>query len=235
MVGVAQECFQEVVDALNRYYRTFCNMSRRPFHPLPWKARVMTYRELYGTVKQEIPNLDDLMAKKMEQLMARDDIDTRVRTTKLVEYLHDLWSDKDPIVIVYLTPPYYPHVYVEGKSKKDKALLSAVDKAVSTTETDYKLVYKKFFPYISDLSYGAAPKDPEIIKALKRNTPGFGTFYDLPLEEMQALDLPVLDIGSFGKDAHKFTERIEKHYTFEVAPELVYKTVMYLLQDESED
>ena len=150
----------------------------------------------------------------------------------LVEYVHGLWSDKDPIVIVYLTPPYYPHVYVEGKSEKDKALLAAVDKAVTSTQTDYKLVYKKFFPYISDLSYGAAPKDPEIIRALKRNTPGFGIFYDLPLKEMQALDLPVLDIGPFGKDAHKFTERIEKHYTFEVAPELVYKTVMNLLHDD---
>lgn len=233
MVGVAQECFQQVIDTLNQHYRTFCNMSRRPYVRLPWKARVMTYQELYTAVKAELGSaLDEMVREKSEALLARQDIDTRVRANMLVEYVHGLWSDKDPIVIVYLTPPYYPHVYVEGKSEKDKALLAAVDKAVTSTQTDYKLVYKKFFPYISDLSYGAAPKDPEIIRALKRNTPGFGIFYDLPLKEMQALDLPVLDIGPFGKDAHKFTERIEKHYTFEVAPELVYKTVMNLLHDD---
>lgn len=47
---------------------------------------------------------------------------------------------------------------------------------------------------------------------------------------MQKLDLPVLDIGSFGKDAHKFTERIEKEYSFKIAPILVYKTIMNLLK-----
>ena len=111
-----------------------------------------------------------------------------------------------------------------------QALLDAVADAVDTTNTDYKLVYKKFFPYISDLSYGAAPREDGIIEAFMENMPGYGTVYNLPMKEMQRLNLPVLDIGSFGKDAHKFTERIEKKYTFEVAPELVYKTVMNLLK-----
>lgn len=235
MVEVAHECFQQVIDTLNQRYRTFCNMAGRPYARLPWRARVMTYQELYTTVKAEMGDaLDQMVQEKSEALLARQDIDTRIRANLLVEYVHGLWSDKDPVIIVYLTPPYYPHVYVEGKREKDRALLSAVEQAVSSTKTPYKLVYKKFFPYISDLSYGAAPKDSEIIHALRRNTPGFGIFYDLPLKEMQELDLPVLDIGPFGKDAHKFTERIEKHYTFEVAPELVYKTVMNLLQDSEE-
>ena len=108
-------------------------------------------------------------------------------------------------------------------------MLEAVKDAVNTTETDYNLVYKKFYPYISDLSYGAAPKETKIISALKNNMPGYGINYELPLEEMQRLGLPVLNIGPFGKDAHKFTERIEKRYSFEVAPVLVYKTIINLL------
>ena len=59
--------------------------------------------------------------------------------------------------------------------------------------------------------------------------PGFGTKYRLPLEEMQKLDLPVVDIGPFGKDAHKFTERLHKDYSFRVVPELVLRTIMELL------
>ena len=232
MVDVAEECFFQVLDTLNQYYRTFCNMCRRPFERLPWKARVMTYQQLYAAVQQEVPLLPELIAQKTRELLARQDIDTRVRTTMLVEYVHGLWSDKDPIVLVYLTPPYYPHVHVSGESEKERLLLRAVEEAVNSTRTDYKVSYKKFFPYISDLSYGAAPQDPEIIRALKRNTPGFGAFYDLPLKEMQALNLPVVNIGPFGKDAHKFTERIEKNYTFQVAPELVHKTVLNLLREE---
>jgi len=67
-------------------------------------------------------------------------------------------------------------------------------------------------------------KIQKLLKTLKIICLDLEQKYDLPLEDMQKLDLPVLDIGAFGKDAHRFTERIEKKYSFEVAPVLVYKT-----------
>lgn len=224
------EAFENVIRNLNTEYKKFSKLSGREYKELPWKARVLTYTELYDKIKGEIGDkIDDVMKDFENKMLEDSSIDQRDFSLKMVEKLHGLWSDKDPVVIIYFTPPYYPHIYIEGKEEKEKALLNAVKNAVDTTECEYKLVYKKFFPYISDLSYGACPKDPEIISALKNNMPGFGSKYYLPLEDMQKLDLPVLDIGSFGKDAHKFTERIEKKYSFEVAPELVYKTIMNLL------
>lgn len=232
MKDAGKEAFQLTIDSLNTQYERFCKLAKREFKKLPWEARVISYEELYNTVKLEIGNkIDEEISKISEEMLKDESIDQRDFSLKLVEFVHSLWTDREPVVIVYFTPPYYPHIYVEGKDPKEKALLDAVSDAVNTTETDYKLVYKKFFPYISDLSYGAAPKDPKIISALKDNMPGFGTKYNLPLEDMQKLDLPVLDIGAFGKDAHKFTERIEKRYSFEVAPILVYKTIMNLLKD----
>jgi len=141
-----------------------------------------------------------------------------------------MWSDKNPVVIVYFSQPYYPHVYVEGKRPKEKALLEAVETAVKDTKSDYKLGFKKFFPYISDLSYGAVPEEEGVVETFQENMPGYGITYDLPFEAIRALNLPVLDIGAFGKDAHKFTERIEKKYTFNVAPELLYRTIKNLLK-----
>lgn len=232
MKDAATEAFQSSIDNLNIQYERFCKLAKRNHNKLPWEARVLTYEELYENVKLEMGNeLNEKISNLTEEMLKDESIDQRDFSLKLVELVHNLWSDREPVVIVYFTPPYYPHIYVEGKEPKEKALLDAVADAVNTTESDYKLVYKKFFPYISDLSYGAAPKDPKIIAALKDNMPGFGTKYNLPLEDMQKLDLPVLDIGAFGKDAHKFTERIEKKYSFEVAPILVYKTIMNLLKD----
>ena len=231
MVNAGQECFQNVVDMLNERYETFCEMAHRPFHKLPWVARTMTYHQLCEVVKAEVgEEFDAKVQAYAEELMKDETIDARDRNTHLVEYVHGMWSDKNPVLIVYFSQPYYPHIYIKGDEPKEKALLDAVADAVDTTKTDYKLVYKKFFPYISDLSYGAAPREDGIIEAFMENMPGYGTVYNLPMKEMQRLNLPVLDIGSFGKDAHKFTERIEKKYTFEVAPELVYKTVMNLLK-----
>lgn len=232
MKGAAHEAFETAIDSLNVQYKNFCGLAGREHEALPWKARTITYEELLTQVKKEMPDVSKLMAAHNEHLMKDENLDTRAFALKMVEKLHSLWSDREPVVVVYFSPPYYPHIYVEGSAQKEKNLIDAVAHAVDTTKTDYNLVYKKFFPYISDLSYGAAPKDPKIIAALKDNMPGFGSKYHLPLEAMQKLDLPVLDIGSFGKDAHKFTERIEKNYSFNVAPELVYKTIMKLLENK---
>lgn len=231
MKNAAQEAFEGVVKDLNEKYKTFCGLtSNREYKELPWKARVLSYTELVEAVRAENPAVDSILADYNAELLKDESLDNRMFSQKMVEKTQSLWKDQDPVVVVYFSPPYYPHIYIDGTNAKDKALIEAVENAVNTTETDYKLVYKKFFPYISDLSYGAAPKDPAIIAALKNNMPGFGTKYDLPLEDMQKLSLPVLDIGPFGHDAHKFTERLEKNYSFTVAPELVYKTVMNLLK-----
>ncbi|MGL5440219.1 MAG: M20/M25/M40 family metallo-hydrolase [Filifactoraceae bacterium] len=231
MTNAAQEAFEKTIVNLDEQYRRFCELSEREYKKLPWKARTISYEKLIHMVKDEIG--EDAYNKEMsvysELLLADKSLDTRAFALKMVEKVHSLWSDRNPIVVVYFSPPYYPHIYVEGKEDRERKLLEAVADAVNTTKTEYKLVYKKFFPYISDLSYGAAPKDPRIIAALKDNMPGFGSKYTLPIEDMQELDLPVLDIGCFGKDAHKFTERIEKNYSFNVAPELVYKTIINLL------
>ena len=232
MKNAGIEAFQSTIDSLNIEYERFCILTEREYKRLPWESRVLTYEELYELVKSEIgTELDKEIDRLTEEMLKDESINQRDFSLKMVEAVHNLWSDREPVVIVYFTPPYYPHIYVEGTAPKEKALLDAVADAVNTTKCDYNLVYKKFFPYISDLSYGSAPKDPKIVAALKDNMPGFGTKYKLPLEDMQKLDLPVLDIGAFGKDAHKFTERIEKRYSFEVAPVLVYKTIMNLLNN----
>ena len=230
MKRAALEAFQSSIDDLNIEYERFCKLASRDYKKLPWKARVISYKELYEAVKSELGNdLDYILDNITEEMLKDESLDQIQFSLKIVEEVYKLWSDREPVVVVYFTPPYYPHIYVEGKTAKEKALLDAVKDAVDTTDIDYKLVYKKFFPYISDLSYGAAPKDDKIISSLKDNMPASGTKYKLPLKDMQKLDLPVLDIGPFGKDAHKFTERIEKKYSFELAPHLLYKTIMNLL------
>ncbi|MCR1821906.1 M20/M25/M40 family metallo-hydrolase [Terrisporobacter muris] len=232
MKNAANEAFKNVIDSLNNQYKRYTELTNREYKKLPFEPRVLTYTQLYENVIKELGQKAKNHMEKFEQEMLKDNsIDQRDFSLKMVEELHRLWSDKDPVVIVYFTPPYYPHIYIEGKNKKETDLLDAVRDAVDDTKTKYNIVYKKFFPYISDLSYGSAPQDVEIINALKNNMPGFGSKYNLPLEDMQKLDLPVLDIGSFGKDAHKFTERIEKEYSFEVAPMLVYKTINNLLKN----
>lgn len=233
MVNAARESFQSVVDTLNERYKGYCGLIGREYKPQPWKARTMTYQQMYEAVREEKGEaLDKEVGKLLEELKKDNTIDQRDKSLKVVDFVHEQWSDKDPVVVVYFTPPYYPHVFVDGANPKDKKLIDAVKIAVEETEPGcgYSLKARKFLPCISDLSYGAAPKDPDAVAKLKVNTPGYGAIYELPLEEMAELDLPVTDIGTFGKDAHKYTERVDVKASYEVAPSLFVKTVENLLK-----
>lgn len=236
MKAAAQEEFQKVVDTLNERYKVFCEMYNREFRPQPWVARTMTYRELKEAVLKEVPDLDAKIDEKIAELRADTTIDVREKSYRLVDFVHGLWSDRNPVIIVYFTPPYYPHIAVKDDDPRDRVLIDAVRAAIETVkadpEFDYPLIEKRFLPCISDLSYASAPTDPEVLEDYEKNTPGYGEegIYYLPLDLMQQLDLPVTDIGTVGKDAHKFTERIDPRFTFEYTPELIYQTIMNILQ-----
>ncbi len=233
LINSADEAFASVIEDLNKQYKIFCQKSNYPIKELPWKSRVISYQTLYNKVKEEIGvELDQKIEKLANELIEREELDDRDISLKIVEEVHKLWSDKEPVIIVYYAPPYYPHIFVEGQNKKEKNLLDSVNKAVDEVDCEYRLVSRKFYPYISDLSFVSAPKDDGVINTLKENMPALGKSYDLPLKEMQQLSLPVVNIGPFGKDAHQFTERLQKEYSFQVAPKLVYKTIFNLLEND---
>ncbi|HEY8363315.1 MAG TPA: M20/M25/M40 family metallo-hydrolase [Tissierellaceae bacterium] len=227
----ATSAFQKVIDNLNIEYEKYCKLNNFPYKKLPWKARVISFAELLEKVKGERgKELDEMLNKLNNELLKDESIDERLYALKIVEAVHNLWSDKNPVVIAYFSPPYYPHNYVKGETELEKRLLNAVNKAIECTNTKYNILMKKFYPYISDLSYGSAPREKSAIESLKNNMPGFGIKYNLPLEDMQELNLPVVNIGPYGKDAHKFTERLEEDYSFNVVPKLVFKTIEELLK-----
>ncbi|SHD76187.1 M20/M25/M40 family metallo-hydrolase [Schnuerera ultunensis] len=231
VIDGATLAFQKVVDNLNTEYRKYCQANGFPYEKLPWEPRVMAYEELYEKVKEEKgQEVDRMMDELSNNLLEDPNIDERLLALKMVETLHNMWSDKNPVVIVYFSPPYYPHIYVKGESPLEKKLLNVVTEVIEGMDSDYDIEMKKFYPYISDLSYAAAPREENAVDSLKNNMPGFGIKYNLPIEEMQKLNLPVVNIGPFGKDAHKFTERLEKDYSFNIAPKLIYETIINLLR-----
>lgn len=231
IIDGVSSAFQKVVDTLNEEHQKYCEYNHFPCDKLPWEARVLTYEELYRRVKDERgPEVDRVLQELSERVIDDPKVDERIFALELVETLHNMWSDKDPVVVVYFSPPYYPHIYVKDETPLEKNLLNALDRLIKESKSDYQIVIRKFYPYISDLSYAAAPREENAIASLRNNMPGFGVKYRLPIEEMQKLDLPVVNIGPFGKDAHKFTERLEKDYSFNVVPGLVYKTILNLLE-----
>lgn len=46
-----------------------------------------------------------------------------------------------------------------------------------------------------------------------------------PYDKIKALNIPVVNIGTYGKDGHTYVERLEKTYSFKEMPKLVDETI----------
>lgn len=230
LVQVSEEAFDEVIQKLNREYLSFTKKMSLPHKMLPWKTAVYTYDEVYDKVLKSEPHLPRILDEEAKRLMANGVTDEREISLNLVKTLHTLWGEKDPMILIYFSPPYYPHMAVTGKTPEEKKLLKVLE-SLAVERPVHPIVARKFYPYISDLSYFSLPEEASV-ESLKRNMPGFGTSYILPLDEIRELDLPVTNIGPYGFDAHQFTERIEMDYSFYTLPDLVLQTVLSMVKKD---
>jgi arginine deiminase len=132
-----------------------------------------------------------------------------------------------PAIIVFYSPPYYPH-----SQPVDGALVAAI-RAVLGDETlnpDGAIQLRGFYPYIADISY--LRLDPTVeadLPALIQNMPLYGRGYALDFAGMRALNCPVVNIGPWGKDAHGLYERVHMPYSFRIVPQFIYATIAQTL------
>ncbi len=88
-----------------------------------------------------------------------------------------------------------------------------------------------YFAGICDLSYVGMQYPMESLTDLVDNMPLWERGYTLPLQELKRLDVPVLNLGPIGRDAHKWTERLDTEFAFETLPALLVRAVHLLLED----
>ncbi|MBP2658825.1 MAG: rocB [Firmicutes bacterium] len=228
----AEQSFENVIKRLNEEYEKYCKLCNVPFQKLPWQSQVLTYEELYQNVKAELGDEIDQIITDLTIKLKEKGVDDRAFSLAIVQEVHKNYSNQNAKIIVYLAPPYYPHISVQGYDEKEKRLLDAVGQAVDEVKEqyDYKILMKKFYPYISDLSYCSISKDEESINKLVDNMPAWPHQYNLPVKSIQSISMPVVNIGPFGKDAHKLSERLCTSYSLDAMPQILYKTFMNLLK-----
>jgi len=152
-------------------------------------------------------------------------VDSRRRSLALVGLAWKFSGLVGPAVVLYLAPPYYPHL-----APADSPLLDAVREVVARHQGE-ELLIETFFPLLSDMSYLRLEAGVNVA-ALTSNMPvwdgGDGSGYSVPLDLIRELDIPVVNIGPLGFAAHRPGERVHRHHAFEVVPRLILETVAAL-------
>ncbi len=84
---------------------------------------------------------------------------------------------------------------------------------------------------ISDLSYCGFIGDLEDVKAIKDNSPGWDDVYKIPFDQIRKFNMDVVNIGPWGKDLHKTTERVYGPDVFERIPTIIIDLVRDLFKN----
>ncbi|RKJ30240.1 hypothetical protein D7X33_41715 [Butyricicoccus sp. 1XD8-22] len=93
---------------------------------------------------------------------------------------------------------------------------------------------KEYFTGLSDVSYFSMRNAEEYDRIFGKNMPLWKKNYDLPLFEIESLNVPTVNIGPYGKDAHKSTERLHRSYFENDAPKLL-RLALEVYSKEEED
>ena len=88
-------------------------------------------------------------------------------------------------------------------------------------EYEKELSISEVFEGITDLSYLGFQGEKDELVPLMDNIPGWGSIYGLPVDELLELDIPVMNLGPIGRDAHKNTERVQLSYGLDILPRLI--------------
>ena len=104
----------------------------------------------------------------------------------------------------------------------------------SAGELGIPLKANRFFDGISDLSYCSIQDAGEVIREFKPNMPLWGHSYSIPVEEIKRLDVPGIILGPWGRDLHKYTERLNKSFFLDAAPKILEFFVGSLLGTDAD-
>lgn len=222
--GQAEVAFESALAQYTERYRSFCQKHGYPIERLPWKTRVFTYEEMDNM-------LTDLhgeaytshMAAFKYDLMYDENLDGRMYAARVIEEAWKWMEDKRPAIFVFYTTLYSPRVKISDETEDERILADALKQGVEHVQKSYgnPITIKHYFPYISDMSFVAMSDSMADIDAYKRNNPAWGTKLYVAYEDVKDLNIPVINIGPYGLDAHKKYERAEIPYSMEVVPNLI--------------
>ena len=221
--GVAFNALKQVQEFTNDQYRQYCRMTGMEYGALDYPLNVYTYEQLYADASEKYGDGLDKLIEQLALAGIQKDTDRREITREIVETLIDVVGINTPTVIVFIAPPYCPRNTLKDSVPEEKWLRDDVADFLEEqgAKSGCKLELKQFFPVLTDSSYLKIDDDQSSVECLKNNFPAFETIYPVPLNTAKRLNIPAFNFGCLGKDAHKWTERVNIPYAFGVLPVII--------------
>lgn len=232
---ICEDAFGSVIERMNRNYVEFRKKGNKLEDKLPWETNVKLFSEIYENALEHSGEkfLEDFnnTIENLKLKIREGKINIPESTFVLIEKTLEYVDDKKPVVVIAISPPFYPHVANIDFKNISKDILCLSKEINKFTKEQWNESYEKknYFMGISDLSYVALNDSDEVIPYVGPNMPHWERMYSVPFEEMSQLSIPIINIGPWGKDLHKFTERVYKVDLLERTPKILKHVIDYLL------
>lgn len=234
---ICRDAFLHVVDEMNANYTQFLAATKQPCKRLPWEVKVVDFSQLCQEARR---NHGQAFEKGYEEKLVslkkklnQEEMSLLDCNFALVDYVYNYVDDLSPQVVFGLLPPYYPNVsnlFLEGLPPQVKNIGQLLgDYTQEAFGQEY--VTESFYTGISDLSYTSISRSQEILQALEASMPLFGTLYHIPASAIEKISMPCVNIGPWGKDFHKLTERVHKEDLYERTPRIIQYAITKVLAD----
>ncbi len=227
--GAAEEVLEETKKKIAEQAEYFCRVSMYPYKEPENNPLVLTFQELMDAAVEKTFSREEY--ERILNKAISENIDKREIPIDMIRYLLSAAGIYQPAVVLYFAAPYCPHNTMQ---EQEMELFHTLEKIVARTGDACKEEYriKRFFPSLSDSSYLKIDDTQDSIDCLADNFPAMDILYPTPIDKIKALNVPAVNYGCYGKDAHKWTERVNTTYTFGTLPVLVYETIRTLLDYE---
>ncbi|MFB7140338.1 M20/M25/M40 family metallo-hydrolase [Gottfriedia sp. NPDC056225] len=209
---------QQAADECNLEYENICK--KHHVNPIG-KVKVLQYRELHNYASEKLGQNYIMELKK--EINAHNEWDDREKSFRIADHLMIECQELAPAIIILFAPPYYPAINSTGNELVEQCIKFSSELAINQFNLPVKRIH--YFNGICDLSYVNYSDTSNGWIAFEQNTPVWGDCYTLPFDLMGKLNAPVLNIGPFGKDAHKLTERLHMKNAFEEVPFIVEEVI----------
>ncbi len=232
---ICEESFAAVIDRLNASYAEFRKRTGRPVERLPWKEKVVTFGELYqeacASGGEAFAAAFAAEQKQLRQELEQGRIYMIEANFRLIDRIYDYIEDISPRIVYGLMPPYYPNVlncYFADMAPEAQDMSGKLN---CYTKERYGQEYDReyFYTGICDLSYINIEDPEEQRKRISQSMPLFGWYYDIPFEEIKKISMAGINIGPWGKDFHKLTERVLMENLYDRTPHILDHAITILL------
>jgi arginine utilization protein RocB len=232
LLGLCNECATLVASRINEASDAFRLASGRSAGR-PWVPEVKSFSDFLSAARQkDAAGFDRYYGKVMQETgnsLSAGRISHAAATRDMVDAICQFVGSDQPLVVVGFVPPYYPSVSYHDRPDFESAITRLATGLDVFSQEHFGQSYEleAYFTGISDLSYSslgsAAASDLENVIA--RQMPLYGPGYSIPFMAIERSAMPCINIGPWGKDFHKLSERVLKEDLFVRTPALLLHAI----------